>query len=117
MIAKLRYYVHFVNKPTSKIRGNVMKSSLSASCVFFSARCSQDKFDHCSCSQKRRSARVLTNPRKDHSIPLKLKSPNQKWIFKAVKSLFENPNNHFRISSLTIPPPPSPIILMKWKTL
>ena len=29
-----------------------------------------DKFDHCSCSQKRRSAQVLAKAREDHSIPL-----------------------------------------------
>ena len=60
-----------------------MKCSLFPSCIFYSARYSQDKFDHCSCSQKKQKKQkttttkknkkkdaVLANARKYHSIPL-----------------------------------------------
>ena len=54
--------------------GKFTKCSLLANCIFKTARGSQDKFDHCSCSQKKKKpevlARMLANARKDHLIPL-----------------------------------------------
>ena len=58
IIAKLRYRAHS-NKPPCEMKrkrnccqGKFLKCSLFASYIQQSARCSQDTFDHCSCSQK-----------------------------------------------------------------
>ena len=64
----------FNNKREIPAHRKSTKCSLLAICNFYGACCLHEKLDHCSFSYviNVRTARMLANARKDHSIPLEL---------------------------------------------